>query len=253
MFSLLMELGYALYTTAYAGGEEGDKEAVLLKRRALGDQEWGSASLSVASHQRNAERMSVPHVFSTVLCLVVLVWPGLSAASYLIQLRNGQDVATSQYWKEGHTIMFYTTGGVGGVPESAVLRIQTVEDPPESALAGAAEQKATPQGERQVTSQTEQKATPPAEQKATPPAEVQRDREQTFKLDLEAYWQKKAEIQAQLNTALERYREASGPENKEEKAKIQQEITARSKQLFDLRDAVKQKYQGRLPEEWENF
>jgi hypothetical protein len=141
--------------------------------------------------------------------------------------------------------MFYTAGGVGGVPESAVLRIQTVEDPPESDLAGVAEQKATPQVEQQVA--------PQAEQKAPPQAKVQRDGEKTFKLDLEAYRQKKEEIQVQLNTALERYREASGPENKEEKAKIQQEITAWSKQLFNLRDEMKQKYQKRLPEGWENF
>ncbi len=180
--------------------------------------------------------MSVPRVLSTFICLTVLVWPGLSAASYLIQLRNGRYVATSQYWKEGHTIMFSTAGGVGGVPESAVLRIQTVEDPAESDLAGAVEQQATPQ----------------AEQQATPQAEIHQDGERTFKLALEAYRQQKDEIKSQLNTALERYREASGPENREEKAKIQQEITTWSKQLFDLRDAVKHKYQGRLTEGWEN-
>ena len=111
--------------------------------------------------------MSVPQVFSTIICLVALVWPDLSAASYLIDLRNGRHVATSQYWKEGSSIMFYTAGGVGGVPESAVLRIQTVEDPPESALAGAAEQKAPPH------------------------AKVQRDGGKTFTRDLEAYRHKR--------------------------------------------------------------
>src|SRR5215470_16293560 len=114
-----------------------DKEDVLPKRRAFGDEEHGIASHSVASSHRSIERMSVSQVLSTVICLVALVWPGLSAASYLIELRNGRDVATSQYWQEGHTIMFSTTGGVGGVPESAVLRIQTVEDPPASAPTGA--------------------------------------------------------------------------------------------------------------------
>ena len=194
-------------------GENVDKKEVLPKRRAFGDAERGRASQSVASHHRSAERMSVPQVLSTIICLVALVWPGLSAASYLIELRNGRHVSTSQYWKEGHSIMFYTAGGVGGVPESAVLRIQTVEDAPESDLAGAAEPKATPQAERQVAPQAEQKATSQVEQKATPQAAVQRDGEKTFKLDLEAYQQKKDEIKSQLNTALERYREASGPEN----------------------------------------
>jgi len=198
--------------------------------------------------------MSLPQVLSTAICLVALVWPGLSAASYLIQLRNGRQVTTLQYWKEGQNIMFYSGGGVAGVPESAVLRIQTVEDPPESAMAGTAEQKVTPQAERQMPPQAERQI--PArqvEQKATPPAEAQRDAEKTFKLDLAAYQQKKEEIKSQLDLAVERFREASGPGNTEEKEKIQQEITAWSKKLFDLRDEVKQKYKGRLPEGWENF
>ena len=53
--------------------------------------------------------------------------------------------------------------------------------------------------------------------------------------------------------AVERYREASGTHNNEEKIKIQREITAWSKKIFDLTDEVKQKNQGRLPEGWENF
>src|SRR5262245_41310300 len=199
--------------------------------------------------------MSLPQVLSIVICLVALVWPSLSTASYLIQLRNGRHVATSQYWKEGHTIMFYTAGGVGGVPESAVLRIQTVEDPPASDLAGAAEQKATSQVEQKATSQVEQKATSQAEQKATPQPEVQQAGGKAPKLDLEAYRKKMEEIKSQLDLAIERYSEASGTQkqNTEEKAKIQREIAAWSKQLFNLRDEVKQKNQGRLPEGWENF
>jgi len=189
--------------------------------------------------------MSVPHRLSTVLCLVALVWPGLSAAAYLIQLRNGRHIATSQYWKEGHTILFATAGGVGGVPESAVLRIQTVEDPHESDLAGAAEQHAMPQAE--------QPTPPPTAPHGAPPAAVQGDGEKAPQLDLEAYRHKKDEILSQLDGALERYRDASGPEHKEEKAQIQREITTWSQQLFDLRDEVKQKNQGRLPEGWEHF
>src|SRR5262245_66500035 len=119
--------------------------------------------------------MSVPHVLSTVICVVALVWPGLSAASYRIQLRNGRQVATSQYWKEGHTIMFANAGGVGGVPESAVLRIQTVEDPPASDLVGAVEPHAMPQAA--------QPAPPPTAPHGAPPAAVHGDGETAPPLD----------------------------------------------------------------------
>jgi hypothetical protein len=189
--------------------------------------------------------MSVPHVLSTVICVVALVWPGLSAASYLIQLRNGRQVATSQYWKEGHTIMFSTAGGVGGVPESAVLHILTVEDPPESDLAHAAAPQVMPQVAPQVV--------PQAEQHAPPQAEGSREGGTLSQRELEAYGHKKEELKAQLDLAVERYREVSSAQSPEDKATIQREITTWSKQLFDLRDEVTQKNQGRLPEGWENF
>jgi hypothetical protein len=213
--------------------------------------------------------MSVPHVLATVLCVVALVWPGLSAASYLIQLRNGRHIATSQYWKEGQTIMFSTAGGVGGVPESAVLQIQTVEDPPASALTGATEPHVAPHATRQGVPPAEPKALPPAAPHALPPAAPHalppaaphalppaagpREGGKLSQRDLEAYWHKKEELKAQLDLAVERYREASSAHSPEDKAKIQREITTWSKQLFDLRDEVKQKNQGHLPEGWETF
>ena len=205
--------------------------------------------------------MSVPHVLATVLCVVALVWPGLSVASYLIQLRNGRHIATSQYWKEGQTIMFSTAGGVGGVPESAVLQIQTVEDPPASTLTGAAEPHVAPHAARQGVPPAEPHALlpaepntlPPAEPNALPPAAGPREGGKLSQRDLEAYWHKKEELKAQLDLAVERYREASSAHSPEDKAQIQREITAWSKQLFDLRDEVKQKNQGRLPEGWEHF
>jgi hypothetical protein len=201
--------------------------------------------------------MSVPHVLSTVIGVVALVWPGLSAASYLIQLRNGRQVATSQYWKEGQTIRFAIAGGVGGVPESAVLHIQTVEDPPASDLAHAATPHVMPQAKPQGAPQAAPQGAPPGplqtEQPAPPPAEVPPEGGTLSKRELEAYWHKKEELKAQLDGAVERYRDVSSAQSPEEKATIQREITAWSKQLFDLRDEVTQKNQGRLPEGWENF
>jgi hypothetical protein len=201
--------------------------------------------------------MSVPHVLSTVICVVALVWPGLSAASYLIQLRNGRQVATSQYWKEGHTIMFAIAGGVGGVPESAVLHIQTVEDPPASDLAHAATPHVMPQATPQGAPQAAPQGVPPGplqtEPHAPPHAEVPPEGGTLSTRELEAYGHKKEEIKSQLDLAVERYREVSSAQSPEEKATLQREITTWSKQLFDLRDEVKQKNQGRLPERWENF
>ena len=175
--------------------------------------------------------MSLPHILSTVVCLVALAWPALSTASYLIQLRNGRQVVASRYWQEEHTIRFETDGGVASVAESAVLHIQTIEDLPAEAAPAS-------------------EPPPAAEQQAAPPAEGQRDRGQTSQLTLEKYRQKKEEIRSQLKATLERYREASNTPDAKAKATIQQEITAWSQQLYDLTDEVKQMNQGHLPEGW---
>ena len=186
---------------------------------------------------KKAWRMSLPHVLSTVVCLVVLTWPALSTASYLIQLRNGRYVVASRYWQEEHTIRFETDGGVASVAESAVLHIQTIEEPPVVEPPAAAPPPAAPQPAA-------------AEQPAAPQAEGQRDRGQMSQSTLEEYRQKKEEIRSQLKATLERYREAGNTPNAAAKAAIQQEITAWSQQLYDLTDEVKQKNQGRLPEGW---
>lgn len=205
--------------------------------------------------------MSVSHVLATVLCVVALVWPGLSAASYRIQLRNGRYIVTSQYWQEGQSIMFATAGGVGGVPASAVRHIETVEDPPATDVVGATEQTGTPHAARVGAPQAAQTVPLPAEQHARPPGEVTvpsaaavpGEGGKLSQRDLETYWHKKEALKAQLDLAVERYREASSARSPEEKATIQREITAWSKQLFELRDEVKQKNQGHLPEGWEHF
>jgi len=136
---------------------------------------------------------------------------------------------------------------------AAVLRIQTVEDAPESDLAEAAAQQGVPQAAQQGVPQAAQQGVPQAAQHAPPHADLQREAGKTSTLDLDAYWHQKEELKAQLDLAVERYREASSAHSPEEKAKIQREITTWSQQLFNLRDAVKQKNQGRLPEGWENF
>jgi hypothetical protein len=149
--------------------------------------------------------------------------------------------------------MFSIAGGVGGVPESAVLHILTVEDPPASDLAHAAAPQVMPQVAPQVMPQVAPQVVPQAEQHAPPQAEVPPEGGKLSTRELEAYGHKKEELKSQLDLAVERYREVSSAQSPEEKATLQREITAWSKQLFDLRDEVKQKNQGRLPEGWENF
>src|SRR3989454_5730490 len=70
------------------------------------------------------------------------VTPGGNALKFYASVRL---VVASHYWQEEHTIRFETEGGVASVAESAVLHIQTIEEPPASEPPPAAEQHAAPQ------------------------------------------------------------------------------------------------------------
>src|SRR5882724_13190593 len=54
-----------------------------------------------------------------------LVW----AASYQIQLKNGNEIKTSHYWEEGDEIKFYAYGGVAGVQKGLVSSVTTSNVP----------------------------------------------------------------------------------------------------------------------------
>lgn len=171
--------------------------------------------------------MAATPLLAIALCMFSLAYPTTCVASYLIHLRNGRTVATTYYWRQGHTIMFYTPGGVVGLAESTVREIQMVEEPMESTVPRAAEREAAPVA-----------AAPPAGQTAR-------------QSDLAASRKKKDQLQAQIDMALERYWAASSAHNAAEKVKLQHEITMWSKRLLDLLEEVKQKHQGRLPDGWE--
>jgi hypothetical protein len=45
-------------------------------------------------------------------------------ASYIIKLKNGNEIVTSRYWQEGQQVMFDTYGGVFGVDRAYVIKIE---------------------------------------------------------------------------------------------------------------------------------
>jgi hypothetical protein len=52
---------------------------------------------------------------------------GNADAAYLIQLKNGNDYATSRYWREGSQVLFDTYGGVFGIDKNFVAQIIKTE------------------------------------------------------------------------------------------------------------------------------
>lgn len=59
------------------------------------------------------------------LCMFFLVLlPTLCSASYIIHLKNGSEILTSDFWKEDKLIKFYYKGGVMGIDRSQITSIE---------------------------------------------------------------------------------------------------------------------------------
>jgi len=65
-------------------------------------------------------------VTAIVLCVCVC---GLSSTAhavyYTIQLKNGNEIKSDKYWKDGEMVRFYTREGVVGIPEKLIGQIVT--------------------------------------------------------------------------------------------------------------------------------
>jgi len=187
--------------------------------------------------------MSMKHLLTLVVCGGALMSPLPSAADYVIHLKNGRHIVTSDYWKREQTILFYVRGGIAGIKESAVRNIveQDVargrEVEPQEAVKSLEASKAT-----KLSVETVQSAEP---------AKPEKQPGHAPKRSLEDYKKQQEAIKSQIDTTLEKYREASSKQDEQAKHNIMQEISGLSKQVFAITDEVKQQNQGRLPEGWD--
>jgi len=161
------------------------------------------------------------------ICLVASPLP--SFADYLIQLKNGRQIITPSYRYEDQEVIFDVGNG------SASIKAHTIASITHRKIEGLVERPGGDAGTRP--------------EKRTGPPSPAAQKEPT----LSAYKQKKDDIVLQIDGALEKYREALSSQDGANQERLQQEITALSKQVFDLTDEVKRQNKGQLPEGWGQY
>ncbi len=166
-----------------------------------------------------------------------LVW----AASYQLQLKNGNEIKTSHYWEEGDEIKFYLYGGVVGVPRANVVGIK-------SSIANYQENKDMIPSETVVKDQKVEDNT--KNQIDNREGKIRQDAEKSAAIDPNYFREQKAALKDKLDDALERNREATRRKDQEAKATTRQEMLKYSQQLYDLEDELKEKNKGILPHWW---
>jgi hypothetical protein len=177
-------------------------------------------------------------VIPAIMILLLLLIPDFSAAAYLIRLKNGRQVVTSAYWFEGTRIFFYTAGGIGGIERSEIAGVES--DDAENKVNAVI-----------VNKGKEEKALPTASSPTEKPQEQpQQYKISEEKIDLKQYTDDKDRMMVELDGLMEELRAATKRKDYNAKEKIREEIRAKSGQIYQLTDEVKNKNQGKLPVGW---
>ncbi len=172
--------------------------------------------------------MKHPLVVLSGIIITILVYPFFCFSAYTIHLKNGQVFETDHYWEEEGQIKFNRYGGVVGIEKNQVQEIR------ESDLVD--DQKAV-----------EEKTTRPAEAgKKERPPKVDKAKGRPF----DEYYKKKKELKARLDEALKRLRKATRNKDKAAKEKAREEMRRFSGEIYRLTDELKEKNNGRLPDDW---
>jgi hypothetical protein len=64
---------------------------------------------------------------AVIITIIFLICPSVCFSSYLIELKNGSNFITNQYWEEGSQIKFYYSGGVVGISKNLIIKIEKTD------------------------------------------------------------------------------------------------------------------------------
>jgi len=65
-------------------------------------------------------------IIAVVVSILLYASHNAYAVYYTIQLKNGNEIKSDKYWKEGEIIRFYTKEGVVGIPDKIIGQIVTM-------------------------------------------------------------------------------------------------------------------------------
>lgn len=178
-------------------------------------------------------------ILSAILLISFLVFPFVSQASYIIYLKNGGKFITAQYREENGQIIFFVRGGTMGIDKAEVKKIEKSNlDPDENNEIDEPINNIPP-----VIVSTPEKT---IKKDAIPPESAPKE----AKVDLEAYKSKMKGLRDNLDTSLEKIKEASKNHDKTAAEKAREEMRKIADDIYALTEELKKKNKGELPENW---
>jgi hypothetical protein len=187
-----------------------------------------------------------------IALMIFQSWTLVWAASYQIQLKNGNEIKTSHYWEEGDEIKFYAYGGIAGIKKGLVSKVTTsnVNYKEDSFSKEDLEKSRTPP----VLSNQKPKEnaqTRASETAGRSDGSGEKSESKGEAVDLDSYRERKAALREKLEDALQRNRDATTRQDQDARESTRQEYLKFSKQIMDLGEELKKKNKGILPDWWD--
>lgn len=195
-----------------------------------------------------------------LLVILSLITPLISSAYYTIYLKNGRQFRTDNYWEENDKVVFYLRGGVIGIEKNYVEKIvETNEretsyiyknETDDSGNTNGQEKSYLQRSQEISEHQTQQKRYGDVEKSGSQSKSDERVKDD---IDVDYYKKAQSELKGKIDESIKKFRKASGSKNTQLKQEAMKEISAFSKQLYDLQDELKEKNDGELPKWWEKL
>ncbi len=178
----------------------------------------------------------------TIAVTILFLIPSVSYSSYLIELKNGSEYVTMQYWQSDRDIQFYYHGGIVLIPKDTVITVSESDKPyyEESASVETGSVSNAPAGMAGSDAANDELE---ANQK-----EPTQDRGK--KAAIQNYKEKKSQLEDRVEYSLSSLRTATLNGDKAGKERARMEMIEYSRQMHELTDELKEQNDGVLPEDW---
>ena len=174
----------------------------------------------------------------TILIAMLLSIPSVCFSSFLIELDNGNEYVTDQYWESDSNIQFNYHGGIVSLSRNTIAAMSTSDKPyfdgpafVEDVSAVGAKQK--PSGMGSVGGDGKESTDSKKQE-----------------IDMADYRARNAELKNHLGESLRALRESSRNRDKVGKEYARKMIVEYSSRLYALTDELKKKNNSHLPEDW---
>lgn len=171
------------------------------------------------------------------LVCIILIYPDVSFAPYVIELENEETFLADEYWEEDEKIVFSYHGGLVNLDRDLVLKIREARPDEIPVIPEPVEQQEDPSQPPAPVSEPDE-AEPETAKETEPPQPP---------ADQGAFTNQRDQLIFEISAVVDAHRAAKESRNREEAKEQRKRLLALEAEKARLREEVKAAYDGQIP------